>query len=166
VAEPQHAPQARQHSLRSRVRMTFARFENVMDALGEALKLDLKIGSHCSHQFVQPPPPLRCTEVLDPDLQRFFDRIYVGQNFLGDSDATALQGPLQCQPFVVEVIQHHRDTGGIWRRCVFISWQYSSAIVGNSDLLIHSQIAARLPRDIWPELASSAARSTKRISMG
>jgi hypothetical protein len=44
--------------------------------------------------------------------------------------------------------------------------QYSSAIVGNSDLVIHSQIAARLPRDIWPELASSAARSTKRISMG
>ena len=41
VAKPQHAPQARQHSRRSRVRMTFARFENVMDAGGEALKLDL-----------------------------------------------------------------------------------------------------------------------------
>jgi hypothetical protein len=51
-------------------------------------------------------------------------------------------------------------------RSVFIASQYSSAIVGNSDLVIHSQIAARLPRDIWPELASSAARSTKRILDG
>ena len=42
---------------------------NVMGALGKALKLDLQIGGHRHHQFVQPPSPLGCREVLDPDLQ-------------------------------------------------------------------------------------------------
>jgi hypothetical protein len=36
-------------------------------------------------------------------------------------------------------------------RTDFIVSLYSCASVGNSDLLIHSQIAARQPRDIWPE---------------
>jgi len=74
-----------------------------MGALGKALKLDLQIGGHRRHQSVQPPPPLGCPEVLDPDLQRIFDRIYLGENVLGDRDAMALQGPPQRQPFVVEV---------------------------------------------------------------
>jgi hypothetical protein len=75
-----------------------------MNALGETVKLGLQIGGHRSHQFVQAPPPLGSREVLDPDLQRILDRIYLGQNVLGDRDAIGLQGPPQRQPFVIEVI--------------------------------------------------------------
>ena len=87
-----------------------------MGALGKVLKLDVQIGGHRRHQLVQPPPPIGCPEVLNPDLQCIFDRIYLGENVLGNRDAIAFQGPPQRQPFVVEVIQHHRDAGGISRR--------------------------------------------------
>ena len=48
----------------------------------------------------------------------------------------------------------------------FMLSQYSCAILGNRELLIHSQIADREPREIWPALACSGARSTNNTSIG